>query len=323
MDRVLNPQNDVIFKRIFGTEKNKDILISFLNDMLEFRKKPAIVEVSLKNTYLLRDRNPEKLGIVDVLCVDAKGNHYIVELQVSGEAGFGARAEFYVSKLLSSQIKAGETYETLKEVIFLGILNFNLFHDKIPYKSEHLMIERNTGEHLLQKQTYVFLELDKFPKKIEDVDNLQGMIEKWTYFFKYAQKMDAKSWEHLLETAPASMQKAHDELVHSALSEEEVAEYEHVEKYRRDYLSIVNSHERKGKTEGLAEGEAKLAAAQAELTEAKAELTEAKAKSEAKLAEAKLEMVRNLLELGLDVDKISKVSGLSVAEITNLQEKNP
>jgi len=111
MVRILNPQNDIIFKRIFGTEKNKDILLAFLNDMLAFRNKPAIVEVLLKSPYLLREQQQNKLGIVDVLCLDSEGSHYIVEMQVGKNLYFAARAEFYVSKILSSQLKPKQDYE--------------------------------------------------------------------------------------------------------------------------------------------------------------------------------------------------------------------
>ena len=322
MVRILNPQNDIIFKRIFGTEKNKDILLAFLNDMLAFRNKPAIVEVLLKSPYLLREQQQNKLGIVDVLCLDSEGSHYIVEMQVGKNLYFAARAEFYVSKILSSQLKPKQDYELLKEVIFIGILNFDLFPPEVPYKNNHQLTELTTGKCFLEKQTYVFLELDKFPKKIEDVDKLEGIIEKWAYFFKYAAEMETNRWEHLLAVAPPSIQKAYDELAHSALSDEELYEYERIEKRERDHLSFMAEVERR-KFE-IKEIELKNEETVAKIEAKTAKLEAAKAEAEAKMAELEAKQAKiaqKMLAKGQAVAEVCELTGLSKEEVLRLQNK--
>ena len=88
LSKFLDPKNDVAFKKIFGTEKNKDILIHFLNDMITFKDSGKIVDV----TFLKTNQDPEiaakKTSLVDILCKDEKGSLYIVEMQVAKEKGF-------------------------------------------------------------------------------------------------------------------------------------------------------------------------------------------------------------------------------------------
>ena len=130
--KYLNPKNDVAFKRIFGTEKNKDILRHFLNDVIvakEKDKKP-IKEVTLLNPIQLPETIGKKQSVVDVLCEDEDGVKYIVEMQVAKVGGFEKRAQYYAAKTYSSQPNQGEDYSTLKEVIFLAITEYLMFPNK-------------------------------------------------------------------------------------------------------------------------------------------------------------------------------------------------
>jgi predicted transposase/invertase (TIGR01784 family) len=137
--KLLDPKNDVAFKRIFGSEKNKDILIHFLNDMLVFKDKVPIEDV----IFLSPIQDPElaikKTSIVDVLCKDSHGNTYIVEMQVAKTKGFEKRAQYYASKAYCSQVKVGEHYKNLKEVIFLAIADYMMFPEKEALKSDHVI----------------------------------------------------------------------------------------------------------------------------------------------------------------------------------------
>src|SRR4029079_7956488 len=148
--KYLDPKNDVAFKKIFGTEKNKDILIHFLNDMLTFKEKSPIREV----TFLQPVQNPDiaskKTSIVDILCSDEKGNQYIVEMQVAKEKGFEKRAQYYASKAYISQSIKGGEYHDLKEVIFLAISDFVMFPQKPDYKSDHVILDKKSHENDLK-----------------------------------------------------------------------------------------------------------------------------------------------------------------------------
>jgi predicted transposase/invertase (TIGR01784 family) len=103
--KFLSPKNDVAFRKIFGTEKNKDILIHFLNDIIDFDGKKPICDVTFLKTIQDPEIKVQKTSIVDILCKDQEGNRYIVEMQVAKEKGFEKRAQFYASKAYTSKGK--------------------------------------------------------------------------------------------------------------------------------------------------------------------------------------------------------------------------
>src|SRR5262245_22961814 len=98
LHKFLDPKNDIAFKKIFETEKNKDILIHFLNDMITFKEGEKIKEVTFLKTVQDPETAAKKTSIVDILCRDEKENIYIVEMQVAKEKGFEKRAQYYASK---------------------------------------------------------------------------------------------------------------------------------------------------------------------------------------------------------------------------------
>ncbi|MCX6991317.1 MAG: Rpn family recombination-promoting nuclease/putative transposase, partial [Chlamydiae bacterium] len=124
LSKYLDPKNDFAFKTIFGTEKNKDILIHFLNDVLVFKSKQPIVEVEFLKTVQDAAIAAQKTSIVDILCIDSQGSRYIVEMQVARTMGFEKRAQYYASKAYCSQAEVGDQYHDLKEVVFIAIADF-------------------------------------------------------------------------------------------------------------------------------------------------------------------------------------------------------
>ena len=116
--KFLDPKNDVAFKRIFGTEMHKNILIHFLNDMLGFSLGEKIQQVFFLKTAQDPDIASKKQSIVDVLCTDEKGSQYIVEMQVARTTGFEKRAQYYAAKAYVSQMNSGEAYHKLKRSFF-------------------------------------------------------------------------------------------------------------------------------------------------------------------------------------------------------------
>lgn len=106
-NKLLDPKNDMAFKKVFGSKKNKDILIPFLNDMLEFKEKKPIVDVTFLETLQDPKIAVQKTSIVDVLCKDECGNTCIVEMQVAMDKHFGKRAQFYAAKAYTSQMRKG------------------------------------------------------------------------------------------------------------------------------------------------------------------------------------------------------------------------
>jgi len=181
MGRYLDPTNDISFRKLFGTEEHKFLLISFLNSVLNLEGNRKIKKVDL----LPKDQAPlikeTKTSILDVKCTDQRNIQYIVEMQNKKIPGFVKRTQFYVAHSYVTQLPSGSEYFSLKPVVFLVLANHKLFPNKEKAISYHKTLDVDTFEHDLEDLSYVFIELPKFNKEEKDLETLQ---DKWLYFFK-------------------------------------------------------------------------------------------------------------------------------------------
>lgn len=175
-------KNDIAFRKIFGNENKKEILISFLNAILKLENSQQITWVKILNPYQLPIVLGAKSTILDVKAKDKLGNEYIVEMQVTDKIGFAKRVVYYSAKSYSAQLDEGKEYYKLKPTIFIGILNFEFLEGQ-DYLSRHLILDVKTQEHKLKDLEFNFIELPKFNKTEKD---LQTLVEKWVYFIKNA-----------------------------------------------------------------------------------------------------------------------------------------
>jgi len=320
ISKFLDPQNDIAFKRIFGSEKNKDILIHFINDIQELSGKDAVVSLDFLNTCQEPTIAGSKQSILDVLCKDSKGVQFIVEMQVGPPKGFEKRAQYYASKAYSSQMLKGQEeeglYENLKEVVFIAILNRTMFPKKAEYKSTHVILDKRSGERDLKDFSFTFIELSKFKK--EKVENLVTLEEKWCYFFKNAKSTTPEALKEIIKNAQV-IERAYEELISFNWTEEELRYYESTQKRIWDDRAIkayikeegiligkaegMKLGEKKGKTEGMKLGEKKGKAEGMKLGEKKEKHTIAK----------------KLLQQGLDIKTIAQATNLTIGEIKKLQ----
>jgi predicted transposase/invertase (TIGR01784 family) len=247
LSRYLNPKNDIAFKKVFGAEKNKDILIHFLNDVLNKTAKDLIKEVTFLDTVQQPEIAIKKQSIIDVLCTDQSGVQYIVEMQVDPVRGFEKRAQYYAAKAYCNQMKKKEKYYGLKEVVFLAIADYVVFPDKEHYKSDHIILDKKSHEHDLKDFSFTFIELPKFKKN--KISELETYEERWCYFFKHAHEPD--NIEELIATSSEVIKKAYDELYSYNWTEDELLAYEEVEKANLDAEAREDYVLEKGKQEGI------------------------------------------------------------------------
>ncbi|WP_410542463.1 Rpn family recombination-promoting nuclease/putative transposase [Wolbachia endosymbiont of Tetranychus urticae] len=311
LSKFLDPKNDVAFRRIFGTEKNKDILIHFLNDILSFTGKNAIQDIEFLSTIQDPDIASKKQSIVDVLCRDSTGVQWIIEMQVAKTKGFEKRAQYYAAKAYSRQADKGDQYHDLKEIIFIAIADCILFPDKAEYKSKHTIRDEDTNEHDLKDFYFVFIELPKFPKTKED--QLSSIVEKWVYFFRYADETSEEELERIIGS-DLIIKRAYEELNRFNWSEKEFIAYEQEIKRIRDEQAVLAQklddakHEgrQEGRQEGIQIGE-----------ERGIQIGEERGREEGEM-KAKIAVAQNLLKAGVSVDIISQSTGLSIDEIKKL-----
>ena len=292
--KFLDPKNDVAFKRIFGTDKNKDILIHFLNDIITCNKRPAIKTVSFLRTVLDPEIAAMKTSFVDILCVDDQDNRYIVEMQVAREKGFEKRAMFYAAKAYTSQMTIGGEYQDLKEVIFIAIADFLMFPHRKGFKSEHMILEKDSHDHDLKDFSFTFLELPKFNKSINELSN---MTDKWMYFFKKAFDTSPEDLQKLTENNTI-LKKAYTELDSHYWTEEMFRTYEQATKYAWGYKASMDQKFDEGIDKGREEGREK------------------------GREEGIKKVAKNMASQGIAIDVIASVTGFNHEELTALLSEN-
>jgi predicted transposase/invertase (TIGR01784 family) len=247
--KFLDPKNDLAFKRIFGSEKNKDILIHFLNDLFANTTNP-IEEVSFLKTSSDPAIASLRTSIVDVLCHDANGDYFIVEMQVDFEPGFEKRAQYYAAKTYAQQREKGIAYEDFKQVTFLAITGHTLFPDQKEYLSHHHVLNKDNYERMLKDFSFSFLELPKFKKK---KDQLITMVEKWAYFFKNAPKTKEEDLK-LIIGSDQIIGQAYEELNRYGWSPEELRTYQSIDMKKAAIDAGMKGSYEKGLQEGVEKG---------------------------------------------------------------------
>ncbi|XXY44294.1 Rpn family recombination-promoting nuclease/putative transposase [Sorangium sp. So ce269] len=184
-----DPKTDFVFKRLFGSEEHKDLILALLNGLLELDRAHRIVSVEL----LAPEQRPAvtelKYSIVDVKCRDARGVTYVVEMQVLNVEGFEKRVVYNVAKAYVGQLGRGQLYPELNDVIGITICDFELWPRSeslhVPMLSRWRMQEQHGGERGLGQLQFVFLELPKY-----DVSRPpQTVVERWAYFFREAESL--------------------------------------------------------------------------------------------------------------------------------------
>ena len=298
--KFLDPKNDVAFRRIFGSEKNKDILIHFINDVLELKDGDKIKEITFLPTIAVPEIAAKKQSVVDVLCKDENGVQLIIEMQVSPQEGFEKRAQYYAAKAYSRQLNKGKEegarYIDLKAVIFIAITDNIIFKDKIFYKSDHIILDKESYTHDLKDFSFTFIELPKF--KITDINLLTNIVEKWCFFFKNADKTSEADLRKLIGSDDV-IERAYEELNQFNWTEEELLTYE------QETKRIMDNQ----------------AAEDYKIKQMKLQIIEAEIKGKAEEnIRVKIEIAKNLLSQNIDINTISTATGLSIAEIEKLKD---
>ena len=280
--RFLDPTNDLAFKKIFGNNNEKDILICFLNNVLAKKKEDLIVDVHVEDPYNHPIIEVGKLSIVDVRCTDSKNTTYIVEMQVMDHKDYAQRCQYYSAYSLASQLSRKESYKEIKPVIFVGIVCFDMFKSE-NYLSHHLILNKETHEHGLTEMEFHFIELSKFKKSENE---LETIIDKWSYFLKKIYDLD-----RLPESVGdvPEIKKAAELLEEAKWGKKELIEYEkYWDRYRLIESKISDSRE-----EGREEGR----------------------------KEETIKLVQGMLKADINLDTVSKISGLTIEQIKKLKER--
>jgi predicted transposase/invertase (TIGR01784 family) len=258
--KYIDPFTDFGFKRLFGTESNKDLLIEFLNVLLKGRK--TIRDLTFANNEQMSKTPDARKAFFDLYCVADNGERFIVELQRMKQQYFRDRAIYYATYPLHEEGQKGDVgwdYR-LPEIFLIGIMDFTFEHSpkSIFYHQVQLM-ELTTKEVFYDKLTFIFLEMPKFEKR---EDELETSFDKWMFLLKHLK--DLQDPPSVLEEK--NFQKIFKIASIMNLNKEEMNAYEASLKQKRDWNSALAyaveeavekalaKGEEKGRAEGLEEG---------------------------------------------------------------------
>lgn len=292
--KFVDIKNDVAFRKIFGNENRKEVLISFLNAVLLLDDEKKIVSVEILTPYQLPNLKGGKVTIVDVKAKDQHQKNYIVEMQVAEVDGFDKRVLYYALKSYSSQIERGDDDEKLNPTFFIGILDFEITQNT-GYLSRHKIVDIETGENIISDVEFNFIELPKFNKK---EDELTTIIDQWVYFLKNAEN---------LNIIPDSVK---DEGLKNAYEDADKHNWSKAELEAYDYVFMREQDER---------GRMSFAIRKAVKTAVDAAVEVAVKNTQLQEKEA---IAISLLKSGLAIEEVAKHMQLTIDEVRKLQTLN-
>lgn len=280
--RFIDPFTDFGFKRIFGSEPNKDLLIDFLNALLAGER--VITDLTYDKTEQNGTLPGDRKVIFDLLCKGIDGEQFIIEMQRIRQDYFKDRCLYYVSSLIRDQVPVSlsKWNYLLKPVYLIGIMDF-CFDDASDHDFIHrISLRYPSGEIFYNKLGFVYVEIPRFNKEEEQ---LCSSMDNWLFLLKHMNELDKLPlflrkpvFEKLFEIAEVSN-----------LTKEEKMAYDASLKQQRDWYATTESLLNEGERKGIEEG----------------------------ILLAKLETARKMKAKGLHEDLIRELTGLSVEEVKN------
>ena len=288
---------DFMFKRLFGSESNKDVLIDFLNMILQDHE---IVDVDFIPTEHLGLTKEDRKAVFDISCTCQNGETLIIEVQKGYQEYFRKRAVFYTSYPINEQGRRakekfiknhqckddGESFRwdfNLKPVTVVAILNFKFDHagswPEDQYHSSYRLREDSTGEVMTDVLRYVFLELGRFHKRLWE---LESVFDKWMYLLKHMHEM--VDIPQIFQTPDFKRLFILSEI--DNFTAEEYSEYQTSLTRMSDYYNIIDSAEKRAREEGR--------------------------------EEARTEVARKMLQTGMNEKVVAELTGLSIDSIRTL-----
>jgi len=232
----LNPKIDIVFKKIFGTEQNKNVLKSLINSILPQDEK--IVEITIKNPYNDQDFIGDKLSVVDIKATDEKGRWYDIEIQVKEQKFYGKRAIFYLSEIYSNQLNERDSYDKLRKTIIISLLDFDYFLTDKRYFRRCCYKDFDTGELYPQLDfaDLYFVELRKFDNEYK---HIKTTLDRWITFLNRATEIDKDNIPEELKE-PEIIQ-AINTIETMSLNAKEREYYEAEKKVMRDRDAVIQT----------------------------------------------------------------------------------
>lgn len=309
----INPKVDFAFKKLFGSEENKDILISFINSIVS--KDEQIKDITLKNPYNIKNYKEDKMSILDIKAVDENGVWYDIEMQICEQIFYEKRAFYYWARVYADQMEGGRDYDKLRKTISINILDFN-YLDEEEYHNIYKVFNEKSKKELSNYFEMHFIELNKFNKNFKDV---KTTLERWVTFLNRAYELEKNKIPEEL-ASDALVKKAIEKLDLMYLDGEEREMYENELKRMRDYYAEIKSAKIIGMRQGLAKG-IKQGIEQGIEQGIKQGIKQGIERGIEQGIEQGMEMsIKKMLESGMEENTIASILGIHVDSVHKINE---
>lgn len=282
-EKYINPFTDYGFKRLFGEEPNKDLLLDFLNELLR-EEQGKITELTYLKNENLSSLELNRKAIFDLYCTNEHGEKFIVELQKTKQKFFKDRTVYYSTFPIREQALTGSEWSfELKKVYTIAILDFVFNDDEndpAKFRYDVKLTDIVTKKVFYDKLTFIYLEMPRFTKTVEEIET---KYEKWLFVLKNLHKLDRVP-EKLKEDI---FLKLFETAEIAKFSREEYQNYEDSLKYYRDLKNSLDNAREEGREEGK--------------------------------RNKQTEIAKGMLQKGFDIKVIEELTGLSPDEIASLK----
>jgi predicted transposase/invertase (TIGR01784 family) len=291
----ISPRVDLAFKKIFGVEENKDLLISLINAIVG--QDDQVEDITLLNPYNPKNFRQDKLSILDIKAKGIDGKRFNIEIQISDEADYDKRALYYWAKLYTEQLKVAEDYSKLSKAIGIHILNFTSIVETKNYHNVFHITEKENGFAYFKDLELHTIELNKFTEDASEeladiVSKTKNALDVWVAFLTRHDLLKADRLPKELDND--TLKKALHVLDVLNFSEEERELYEDHLKWLRIEANTLKKATEKAREEALTEG----------------------------ISIGVEKTAINMIKQKLDDKLISSVTGLTLEEILKLKNKN-
>lgn len=283
-DKYLNPFTDFGFKKLFGEEPHKDLLISFLNTLLP--QKHQILDLQYTKNEQQGSTALDRKAIFDLSCISSTGERFIVELQKAKQNYFKERSVYYSTFPIQEQALRGDWDYKLSAVYTIGILDFLFEEDRSSTEVvHHVHLKNQNGQIFYDKLTFIYLTLPNFKKNIDELETEQ---DKWFYVFRHLQDM---------QEIPAVL---HEDIFLKLFETAQLACFNEIErqayqdslKNYRDWKGITETVREEGREEGIEIG----------------------------VEKGKLEVARRMMAKGMTAEDIAEIAGISMMQLNKPQK---
>ncbi|MBO7545793.1 MAG: Rpn family recombination-promoting nuclease/putative transposase [Paludibacteraceae bacterium] len=255
MSKFINPFTDVGFKRIFGQEISKPVLLAFLNSLLAGERR--IVDLQYLDKEKIGLSDGDRSLIYDILCLTDSGEYIIVEMQNKSQPFFKNRSVYYLSRSIVEQGERGSEWEyDIKAVYLVAFLNFKLRDISVEFRTDVALMDMKLKTPFSDKMRMIFLQLPYFTKELDDCTEI---FEKIIYALKHMEILQRMPF-----LAQDAVFKRLSEIAEVAsLTKEERQRYDESLRHYRDTIAVMHGQylegQEKGRAEGRAEGRADVA----------------------------------------------------------------